>query len=154
MTDYDDEDLLALLRDAALVADAVPVHVQEFARAAFSFRDLDAQLAQIVRDSSDPALAGGGVQMRGPGAPRSLTFEVDDVVVDVEVIETDAGRRIVGLAMGAGEGHLAVEYADGATIRTPIDHLGRFATDARPGQARLRLDDGLGRPVVTPWTAL
>jgi hypothetical protein len=154
-----DEALLGRLRAAAQAGDGVPDHVLEAARAAFALRDLDAQLAILVSDSADvPAATGGDlVLMRGDGEPRALTFEAGEVTVDLEVTGEDGGLRMVGLVAGlvsdAAPGELTVEYDDGTALRADLDQLGRFATDVRPGRARLRLPGAHG-PVVTPWTSL
>ncbi|MFL6140138.1 MAG: hypothetical protein ACJ74O_20380 [Frankiaceae bacterium] len=146
-----DEALLGRLRAAALVGDGIPGHVIEAARAAFSLRDLDAQLATLVSDSAERAAGDSLVLMRGADEPRALTFEAGAVTVDVEVTSTDGALRMVGLVAGGEPGELTVEYDDGSSLRTDLDRFGRFVTDVRRGRARLRLSFG-GSPVVTPWT--
>jgi len=147
-----DEALLGRLRAAAQVGDGVPDHVIEAAHAAYSLRDLDAQLATLVSDSTEQ-LAGDLVLTRGADEPRTLTFEAGAVSVDLEVTGGDGVLRMVGLVAGAEPGELTVEYDDGSAVRADLDRLGRFATDVRPGRARLRLP-GAGGSVVTPWTSL
>jgi hypothetical protein len=153
-TDSADEAMLGRLRAVAKVADGVPAHVVEAARAAFELRDLDAELATLVNDSADTRTAEGNlVLMRGAEEPRTLTFAAGDVTVDLQITATDGDRRVVGLAAGAQPGELTMEYDDGSSVRADVDELGRFALDARAGRARLRLP-GPGTPVVTPWTVL
>lgn len=149
-----DDALVERLRSVAGSVDAVPEHVVEAARAAFSLRDLDARLAELVSDSLDlDDRVGAGPVLRGEGSPRSLTFETGDVSVDVEVSGYDGRRRVVGLAVGVSPGPLTVEYDDGSVVHADVDDLGRFAADVPAGRARLRLA-AQDRPVITAWTTI
>ena len=153
-----DEALVERLRAAARTGDGVPDHVLEAARAAFTLRDLDAELAQLVSDSADATGVGGAarpepVLMRGDEEPRTLTFEAGSVTVDLEITAVDGLRRVVGIAAGARPGELTVEYDDGNRVGGPLDELGRFALEVPPGRVRLRIP-AAGTPVLTPWTTL
>jgi hypothetical protein len=150
-----DEALLSQLRTVASVVDGVPAHVVEAAKATFILRDLDAELAALVSDSvedgADPVLT------RTDGtldATRTLTFEAGDRTIDVQVTATESSRRLVGLATGFGPGDVTLERVDGPDVSAPIDPVGRFALDAPPGAARLRIVAADGTTVVTAWTTL
>ena len=79
--------LLAELADVIEHADPVPASVLVAAKAAFTWRTIDADLAELVADSLAEAAG-----VRGREAARLLTFrasaidgEVDAVAVEVEV---------------------------------------------------------------------
>ena len=63
---HDDEDLLERLRAICEEVDPTPDLVIEMARAAFSLRRLDAELAELVLDSADAAWRNRGVADGGP----------------------------------------------------------------------------------------
>ena len=69
MTSTDDE-LLAELREAVAEADLVTDRQREAARAAFTWRTVDAELAELLHDS---ALEAAGVR-GADDAPRTLSF--------------------------------------------------------------------------------
>jgi hypothetical protein len=147
-----DELLVARLRDLAGRMDPVPPAVLDAARAAFAWRTIDAELAALVEDASanEPALAG----IRGEGSVM-LSFEAADLTVDLEVLETPGGRRLVGqlLPMQAG----TVEAVTPTGSRSAeADDLGRFVTDDVPGgPVRLRCHlPADGRVVQTDWVTL
>ena len=54
--------------------DPVPPLLDDAARAAFSWRTVDAELAELMRDSAD-AEEEAGALVRGGGGPRQLSFE-------------------------------------------------------------------------------
>jgi hypothetical protein len=146
-------DLLEVrLRRLAQAADPVPELVLETARAAFTLRTLDAELAELVHDSAvDPDL----VLVRGPGDAdvRMLSFEHGSVAVDLQVSETAAGRELLGLVTGAA-GDVEVEQAGGRTT-VPLDDAGRFVVQGlATGPVRLHLHAEDGTAITTSWVTL
>ncbi|HET7902452.1 MAG TPA: hypothetical protein VFL59_14820 [Candidatus Nanopelagicales bacterium] len=145
-----DDDFERRLRAMATEADPPPSLVYEAARAAFSLRDLDAELAELVADSlvDDPAVLTRAVV----SDVRMLSFECGDVVVELDV-ETDPLSRLVrlsGLAVGA-VGAVTIVRADD---RSSVDLAdgGRFVADGiSPGPLRLELTTPDGRRVTTSW---
>lgn len=134
--------------------DPVPGDVLEAAYAAIELRDLDAQLAQLLRDTAldeEKELAG----VRGPTATRALTFAAGEThFVEVDV-EADGERRtLTGYVVPAAAGAVAVEHPGGAATGA-VDDQGRFAVSHVPGgPVRLRLTIA-GQPViVTEWLTL
>ncbi|MDA0638885.1 hypothetical protein OUY22_36200 [Nonomuraea sp. MCN248] len=132
------------LRAIASVLDPVPPELLEDAMLAFTLRTLDAELALLAFDSWDEQAA---TRVRGPGAPRLLTFRTARVEVELEV----AGRRLMGRLTPAVATDIRVQGRDGEQ-RVRSDGLGRFSADAlTPGPLRLRVVPPSGGPVVTSW---
>jgi hypothetical protein len=146
-------DVLELrLRRLAQAAEPVPELLLESARAAFTLRTLDAELAELVHDSAvDPDL----VLVRGPGddAVRMLSFEHGSVAVDLQVSETPAGRELLGLVTGA-VGDVEVEQAGGRTT-VALDDAGRFVVQGlATGPVRVHLHAEDGTAITTSWVTL
>ena len=124
----------------------MPESVQVGARAAFTWRNIDTELAQIVFDSAQE-LAG----VRTEETNRQLTFHAPGVEIEVMVIE-DGTRRIVGQLIPPTE--TAVELVAGDDVQsTRTDRLGRFSfDDLGPGPVRIDVLGGDGeRLVQTDW---
>lgn len=140
-----DDALEAELRAVVGQLEPLPASVVEAARAAFTLRDLDAELAELVTDSRDEGLAG----VRGASGMRLLTWSWGDLTVDVE-LRTASGRlSVVGQLAGAPVQSLVVQAED-RSAEVEVDELDRF--EAVLAARRLRLHLRLGdRTVVTPW---
>jgi hypothetical protein len=151
-----DDELLAQLRRIAAEADPVPELVIQAARSAFGLRDLDARLAELVRDSAVdvPATA-----VRG-GDRRMLSFEAGDVAVECEITERDLRRDILGqlvggLAAGIDAEVAGTEVTSTQRVTVPVDERGRFSVrDLPAGPVRLRCRLADGTTVVTSWAAM
>jgi hypothetical protein len=145
-----DDRLVEVLRRALAEADEVPSEVLAAARAAWTWRTIDAELAALVHDSTldDQELAG----VRGAATVRALSFTVGEHFLELEVAEDGDRRSIVGQVMPAQAG-LILEGADGRPpTELAVDALGRFsATRLAPGLVRLRAADGA---LVTEWVAI
>lgn len=139
------------LRALAGVRDPVPPDVVEAALAAFTMRNLDAELAELVYDSfSDEVLLAG---VRGSGGTRQLIFETPDCVLDVQ-IELAGERRMSGQITPPAAIGLEVRHS-GGTIPAPVDPRGRFVVSSTPnGPISLRLVDDDDRAVATTWIAV
>jgi hypothetical protein len=151
-----DDDLLAELRAAAVVHDAVPPHVLDAARSSLTWRTIDDELAALAFDSSvDESL----VLVRGPGAAlqeQLLTFETERVSVDLQVTARRDGRRLVGQLAPAGVAEIEVRSATGVVVRITSDELGRVpAVDVPSGPLSLRIQFvGEATAVVTDWVTV
>jgi len=141
-----DDELEQLLRAVADQADPVPELVLEQARAAYTLRTLDAELAELVLDSDDE----GAALVRGGDDLRMLAFRGDSLSVEVEVARTGDRWSLRGLATGA-TGAVEVETTEG-TVSAVLDARGRFvADDLAPGSLRLHLTAADGTRVTTSW---
>ncbi len=131
-TPMDDDALLALVADA-VAGDGPPPGAVEAAYAAFGWRTLEADLAQLF----EPEVV-GFLHQPQPAA-RVVTFTTDHGVIEVAI----------------DGGHLAVTASppvDAVVLRRPdgtAEPIGR----AEPGPARLELTWSTGT-ALTPWFTL
>ncbi|MGY1650320.1 hypothetical protein [Geodermatophilus sp. SYSU D01119] len=139
-----DDDLLDELRAAVRGAGTPTAAMTEAARAAFSWRTVDAELAALTSDSLVDEPAG----VRGsPTGPRDLVFEGRTASVEVARDED----CLVGQLVPAGPGRVSLLHPGGEVDRTEADELGRFRFDRTvTGPARLRCSTPAGE-VVTEW---
>jgi hypothetical protein len=151
----DDEAVFEELRGLLARADPVPERLNEAARAAFTWRTIDAELAELMRDSAE--LDAGALALRGAATgPRLLSFESPRVAIEAEVSVTGPReRRLVGQIVPPVAATVTVEQG-GVRLSVQADELGRFAFDrlgAGPARLRAALPDG-GMEVATPWTSI
>jgi hypothetical protein len=150
------DELLGRLGEALLAVDPVPERVLAGARAAFTWRTIDAELAELVFDSAtEPTGVRGGVE----DTARQVTFQAPGVEIEVMVID-DGSRRIVGQLVPPAEVQIqlvSVQVSSGDSVReATTDRLGRFAFQGvEPGPVRLSVLGDAGRHVVhTEWVLL
>ena len=146
-SDDSDDELLAELRALAARHDPVPPEAVAAARSAIAWRTMDAELAELTEDVAfDPRLAG----VRGSGEPSLLTFESPHLTVEVEVLETATGRRLLGQLVPPSPGQVEVRHGGGTTW-VDADEVGRFrADDVAAGPVSVRCFAG-SRLVETDW---
>jgi hypothetical protein len=144
-----DDDLLELVGRALRAADPVPDRVLEGARAAWTWRTIDEELAELVFDSA-AELTG----VRSEDTARQLTFRAPGMEIEVMVTD-EATRRVVGQLVPPGSFTVTLVTGDAAVADT-ADRLGRFTFDAvAPGPVRLVVADPDGTVVVTTeWVLL
>lgn len=125
-------------------ADQAPDDVIRAAKDAFTWRTIDAELAELVFDSALDELTG---VRAATTAQRQLTFQTDDLELEIMV----DGRRIVGQVVPPRAG--SVEIAAGGDVTAAaVDDLGSFQfDDVPPGHVRLSIRVG-DKVVVTEWT--
>lgn len=136
------------LRAAQDLVDPVPERLLDRAVGVFTWRTVDADLAELVFDSlSEPAA------VRGDDQPRLLTFRAATATLEFELAPHGAALRLVGRVSPAAPGDLEIRGGAGTVVVTP-DDLGRFtAGDVPPGPLQLRWRPATGSPVVTEWLA-
>jgi hypothetical protein len=150
MSEPSDDPTFAALRSVIDRADPVPPSVVEAARAAYTWRTIDAELAELTADS---ALESAGI--RSSSAPRLLTFEGAGIEVEIEVAQTGSTRHLSGQLVPAGPAQVSVRWS-GGTQETTADDLGRFAVERVPaGSVSLAIvRAGAQRPIVTSWMSV
>lgn len=146
---HDDERLLAELRAALDGLDPIPDRVRDAARDAFAWRTIDAELAALSYDSllDDKELAG---VRSGTDAARMLTFEAEDLTVEIEV---ERGR-LIGQLVPPQRGDVEVRHATGS-MTVQADEVGRFVAEPVPrGPFSLRCRTASATAIVTDWIVL
>ena len=146
-----DDQLIARLADALDAVDPVPEHVLDAAKAAYTWRTIDAELAALVFDSAAEDLIG----IRSADTTRQLTFSTPGVEIELIVL-SDTTRRIVGQLVPPQRAEIVLHHETGErTVES--DTLGRFTIDDVPaGSVRLtcRLEGDDGSVVQTEWTII
>jgi hypothetical protein len=142
-----DDELMDRLRRIAADVDGAPELVAESARAAFSTRRLDDELAELLHDSDLAPSAG----VRGQSGPRLLSFEVGDVSLAIQVDEAQGRLALGGIVVGA-VGEAEIETTTTGSRTAPIDDRGWFRMDGLPSEPlRVRVHAADGRSVTTGW---
>jgi hypothetical protein len=144
-----DDDLLELVGRALRAADPVPDRVLEGARAAWTWRTIDEELAELVFDSASE-LTG----VRSEDTARQLTFRSPGMEIEVMVTD-DTSRRVVGQLVPPGAYTITLNAGD-TELTAATDRLGRFSFDpVAPGPVRMAVADPEGTHVVTTeWVLL
>ncbi|WP_432829020.1 hypothetical protein [Dactylosporangium sp. CA-092794] len=144
--------MLSSLREIAGRRDPVPPAVLAAARASLAWRDPDAALAELVRDSLEQELT----TVRG-GRPRMLTFGGAPVTITMGVTARGGVLDVVGELSPAVAARVVVEWPGGSLEARP-DAEGRFRVgDVAPGPVRLRCEPAVAGafvPVRTEWVQL
>jgi hypothetical protein len=145
-----EEALIEQLR-TAFAAEAAPASVTEAAKAALTWRRIDAELAELLSDSAldaEPALA------RGDAVVRSVSFSAGQTIVELEVHPEGERRTLLGQLSPAAQRPIVIQHADGSESASAIsDELGRFRiTLDGGGTVRLRIaDDQADTAIETAW---
>jgi hypothetical protein len=146
-----DERLLDELRELLGRDAAPPSSVVEAAKESYTWRTVDAELAELTHDSLVDRPA---VRTRGAPDRRALTFEAPDLVIEVEVSVSGQERRLLGQLVPAQPARIEVRQA-GATRSVEADAAGRFTVsglESRPVSLRCRL---AGQDLVsTEWVLI
>lgn len=148
-TSPEDDELLAKLRNGLGQSDAVPSDVTEFAKAAFSWRTIEAELAELDFDSVDEALPSG---VRSSTTARMVSFQAGQWMLDVEYDET-SGRLLGHISP---ESSYTVElHTAGTLFSVESDDVGRFEADGiAPGPLSMVLRFTDGQVIKTQWVVL
>ena len=150
--DMSDEDLMAAIRSELVLTEPVPPEVTAAAKASFTWRTIDAELAALTFDSSSQSAEMAGVR-GGEHGPRALTFEYEDVVVEVEVDNGVDGRTVVGQIDPPTVEWVEVHQAStGEPMRLEADARG---LGAGPFRLLCRFRSGARFPMLlTDWVSI
>ncbi len=144
--EMDDQGLIEVLGEVLDAVDPVPAAVTEFAKAGFGWRNIDAELAELVYDSATEELAG----VRSESETRQVTFRAPGVEIEVAVVDEDS-RRIVGQLVPPQRATIELRFGTERQT-TESDSLGRFTFhDVPTGPISLRCDLGGDQSVQTDW---
>lgn len=151
MSEHDDlldERLQAMLE----ATEAPPPHLLEAAKAALTWRTVDAELAALVADSADePAAA-----LRSTQAPQLLTFASGDTTIVLEVARDRRDRRLIGQIIAPGTATVEVRHT-GGVVTVDADADGRFRAApvaAGPVSVTCRFEEPQRAAIVTSWVAI
>jgi hypothetical protein len=139
----EDDELLIELAEALREAHDGPREFVEAGKAAYTWRNIDAELAALVYDSEhEPAVLRSDVASR-----RALTFSSRMVTIELAVT-TDG---LLGQVLPECAAHLEVQTHGDATVSVTADDLGMFAVRPAPSEPfriRCRFDTSID--VLTP----
>jgi hypothetical protein len=139
----DDAALFAELRDAVQAAREVPPQFTAAAKAAFAWRTVDADLADLAHDST--TLAGTRTDT---AQIRAMTFVAPALTIEVEIMPDGLAGQLVPPQAG----RIDVEPRDAAPRTLSADDVGWFLITPPPrGMFRIRVTLADGATVVTPW---
>src|SRR5436190_5273614 len=104
-------EMLAELQSVIDQVDGPPDDVVAAAKASFTWRTVDAELAELTFDSLVDEEA--GTLVRSAEQPRLLTFSAGDVEIEVEATLAGHRYRLLGQIVPSGPGQLAVRQPAG-----------------------------------------
>ena len=145
---WDDERLLAALREAMRARRMVPDAFVDTAKSTYTWHNIDAELAQLTYDSSRELAVG----LRSETASiRALTFTSARITLELEVTDSS----LLGQVIPPRSGTLEIQTRAGTTTSTPVDEIGCFAVEPIPASPfRLRCRTADGADVLTGWITL
>ncbi|MFD0687942.1 hypothetical protein [Actinomadura fibrosa] len=145
----DDDQLLAALREAVHEAERVPPAFVEAGKAAFTWRSIDAELAELTFDSSG-ACSPRAPTRAEPAPLRNLTWASSDLTLEVEV----DGDALLGQVVPPSPGEIDVYVAAACVATRPVDEIGVFVIRPVPAAAfRLHYRSGTAS-ILTTWIRL
>jgi len=142
---WDDEQLLAALREALEADEAVPPEFIELGKNAYAWHNIDAELAQLTYDSIDEPQA--ALSMRAEAASiRALTFTSAHLTIELEVSEDS----VLGQVIPGQSGTIDIEGREGTTATIEADQVGCFLIRPVPDSPfRLRFRTADGSDILT-----
>ncbi|HUA30752.1 MAG TPA: hypothetical protein VMC03_17850 [Streptosporangiaceae bacterium] len=149
---WDDDQLLAALRQAVRAREAVPPEFVEAGRSAFAWHNIDAELAQLTYDSSRDREYELSVRAEAASI-RALTYTSAHLTVELEVTQ-DA---LVGQVVPAQAGTITVQPWQGPSEQeaVAVDEIGCFSIHPLPsGRFRLQCRTVAGLETLTGWIEL
>ena len=143
----DDEEFVAIVRKAL---EPVPESFITAGKAAFAWHNIDAELAALTYDSAQDALAGAGTRAE-PASLRSLTFDAENLTIELEIIDDVLHGQLVPAHAGTVE----VRHPDGEARSVEVNDVGYFTVSPLPaGRFRLYCAPAEGDAVLTDWITL
>jgi hypothetical protein len=143
------------LRQLAAHLDPVPPELVQAAAEAYSWRNMDAELAELAFDSllnTDEAAL-----VRSSAGRRMVSFQTPELTIDVEVTTTASGRDVMGQITPPQRATVEIRQRAGV-VSTDADEQGCFrSASLQTGPMSLRLHPAAGSPrppVVTDWLSI
>ena len=132
--------------------DPVPQLLDDAARTAFTWRTVDDELAELMRDSAEEE---AGALVRSASTLRQLSFESPRLGIELEVAHTGPReRRLDGQLLPPAPATVTIERPGEDGLSVQADELGRFSLDGlRAGVVRLHVLLR-GTQIAIPWTTI
>jgi hypothetical protein len=145
-----DDRLLAALREALEARRAVPPELIHASESAYTWLNIDTELAQLTYDSSTDR-SDIPVLRAETASIRSLTFTSPHLTIELEVTDSSLLGQVIPIQPGTME----IQYRSGELQTVAIDDLGCFSVSPiPPGQFRMRSRTADGFDVATGWITL
>lgn len=149
-TDQVNQELFAQLGRIVADIDPVPDIVYAAGRAALELRRVDAELAELVRDSAVDTES--PLTVRGELNVRLLSFEAAELDIELQVMPQAGRRSLLGQVVGA-VADVRLETSEGL-VSAELDEHGRFQVDDIPaGWIRLHVNAG-ATSYATNWVSI
>jgi hypothetical protein len=147
---WDDEKLIAMLRQALSARQAVPPECIEAGKNAFAWHNIDGDLAQLTYDSL-PSQGPVPSTRSEPASIRALTFTSQRLTIELEVTADSLLGQIIPTQVTTIE---LQTQADPETVISS-DEIGCFSVQPIPeGPFRLRCRAAADIDVLTGWITL
>ena len=147
---WDDEALLAALRQAVDAMRDVPGDFVEAGKQAFAWHNVHAELAQLSYDSERDSAAAAGVPA-GTASVRALTFTSAHLGIELEV----TADSVIGQVTPARSATVTVQPRSGDETELSTDEIGYFSVrPIPPVMFRLHVQAGADVDVLTSWITL
>lgn len=147
----DDGDLMAALQEAFRAEQDVPREFIEAGQAAYTWRNVDAELAALTFDSATELATAAAPVRSAEASPRFLTFSSADLTIELEI----GADAIVGQIVPPQAGHADACPASGPAASTEIDEIGCFVIRPLPASPfRLHCHASSGISALTTWITL
>ena len=153
---WDDDQLLAALRQAVRSREEVPPEFVEAGRSAFAWHNIDAELAELTYDSSSDRDYELSVRAEAASI-RALTFTSAHLTIELEVNRDS----LVGQVVPAQSGTITLQPWQGAGAAAEAgaavaaDEIGCFSIRPLPsGRFRLHCRTVAGVEILTGWIEL
>jgi hypothetical protein len=147
---WDDEELMAALKEALASYQSVPPEFIEAGRNAFAWHNIDAEIAQLTYDSAAyrDTVASTRSEM---ASVRALTFTSAHLTIELEVSEDS----LLGQVIPPRQGTIEVHTRAGVITTIGVDELGYFTVRRPPDSPfRLHWQTSDSPDIVTGWITL
>ncbi|MDP9849281.1 hypothetical protein [Streptosporangium lutulentum] len=146
-----DDELLAELAAALHASDVVPRGFAEVGKAAFAWRNIDDELAELIFDSDLHDDLAAPLTRAEPAPLRALTFVAPELTIELEVTE----ETLVGQLVPYQSIEVSVRVLSGQDITVTTDEVGCFTIRPIPASLfYLHCRTADGTSVSTSWITL
>lgn len=157
MTNWDeltDDELMAALAEAVTEPAPDADRRREAAQAAFTWRTVDAELAELLHDS---ALEAGAAVRSSGGGPRSISFGRSGLTLEIEVDGAHVLGEVIAegaAAGGPGPASVTLQRPGAEDVSVETDAAGFFRFDGVGSGAVRFTVERAGWALTTPWVTL